>query len=158
MVDYLGQKGRAMSQQKRSNVRSRRGRWLALVFLFMCTACTLPGNSLQPVEEEQIANVVTDYYTRYSGIPEQAVTIEAVEGNWARVSMKPVGIESDADIFYLQNQTGSVTAAPTAELQVQPGNQARTTTTTGWVIVAGPQVSFTAEELDAAGVPSAIRP
>lgn len=147
-----------MEQRKRSRIRAYTGCWLALIFLFTCTACGLAGNSLRPVEEEQITNVVIDYYTRYSGIPEQTVTIDAVEGNWARVSMRPVGVESEADTFYLQNQAASVTAAPTAELQVQPGDQARTATTTGWVIIAGPQVTFTDEELDAAGVPSAVRP
>jgi hypothetical protein len=147
-----------MTNPKQKSLRHRMGQVLILVIFLSSAACSLQSNTLRPVEEEQIANVVVDYYTRNGALPEQEVTIEAVTEDWARVSMKPAGIEGTADIFYLQNQNTAVNPAPTAELIVQPGDQARTTTTTGWVIIIGPQVTFSDEELDAVGVPPALRP
>lgn len=119
------------------------------------------GNSadLRPVEEEQIENVVKDYYVRNTEIPEQEVTIEASTAEWARVSIRPAATDQNSDVasFYLQKQDHISPDIP-VEDRAQPGNQASDTTTTGWSIVLGPQVNFTDAELDGAGVPEAVRP
>ncbi len=140
-----------------------------LVLLFGCSSAPdnsstassdglLAGNSLTPVEEEQIKNVVSDYFVRDSGAPAYDVTIEEVEQNWARVAISPVGTEnSEPNLVYLQDQAATAIEAPTAEANANPGNIAPVDTTSGWVIIIGPQVNFTTEELDAAGVPPAIR-
>ncbi len=118
----------------------------------------MAANSLSPVEEEQIKNVVSDYFVRDSGVPSYEVTIEKVEQDWARVAISPVGTEnSEPNLVYLQDQAATAIEAPTAEANANPGNIAPVDTTSGWVIIIGPQVNFTAEALDAAGVPSVIR-
>ena len=140
-----------------------------LALLFGCSGSTdnssaasneglLAGNSLSPVEEEQIKNVVSDYFVRDSGAPSYDVTIEKVEQNWARVAISPVGVEnSEPNLVYLQNQAATAIEAPTAEANANSGNIAPVDTTSGWAIIIGPQVNFTTDELDAAGVPPAIR-
>jgi hypothetical protein len=127
--------------------------------LLLLAGCALQSNSLAPVEEEQIKNVVEDFFIRQNNVPDYEATIEEVAGNWARVSITPVGVEvvGEPAVLYLQNQAEATNEAPTAVANVQPGNTARVTTSTGWVIVLGPQVHFTNAELDSAGVPPQIR-
>jgi hypothetical protein len=133
------------------------------LFLFilplLLASCTSTSSGLTPVEEEQIKNVVEDFFVRQGNVPEYEVTIEEVADNWARVSIAPAGVDvvGDPALIYLQNQTEASVEAPTAAANVQPGNTARVATTTGWVIVLGPQVHFTDGELDAVGVPAQLR-
>ena len=129
------------------------------VVAIVMAGCSIKADGARPVEEEQIKNVVKDYFVRNSSVPDYEATIEEVNGNWARVRISPVGVDTaNGDVvFYLQNQDQAATDAPPATLNVQPGKQARTTTTSGWTIIAGPQAHFTDAELDAAGVPDAIR-
>lgn len=118
----------------------------------------LSGNTLRPVEEEQIENVVIDYFVRDSASPEYTVTIEEVDQSWARVSMSPIGVQNtEANIVYLQDQSATAIEAPTPDPDANPGNIAPVETTSGWTIIAGPQVTFSEEELDAAGIPPFIR-
>lgn len=118
----------------------------------------LAGNELRPVEEEQIENVVTDYFVRDSAAPTYIVNVELVENNWARVSMRPEGIENTDDVLvYLQKQSATAIEAPTAEPETDTGNIAPVDTTSGWTIILGPQAQFSEEELDNAGIPPFIR-
>jgi hypothetical protein len=130
---------------------------VAIALLF--SACDTQANPARPVEQEQIENLVEDFYVRDGSIPEYEATIEEVDGTWARVRIAPVGVDTlgGGDIIYLQKQDQTQADVPPATLAVAPGNQARVTTTSGWTIVAGPQAQFTDEELDAAGVPESIR-
>lgn len=130
---------------------------LFVVAAQLVAACDTPSAALAPVETEQIKNVVEDYYVRNSSIPDQEVEIQEVTGNWARVSIKPAGVETEPDLFFLQNQATAVNDVPAVQPTVLPGNQAPVTTTSGWTIILGPQVQFTEEELDAAGIPAEIR-
>ncbi|MFN8466958.1 MAG: hypothetical protein U0X20_15500 [Caldilineaceae bacterium] len=141
-----------------------RGRLQFCTAVLIVTAVLLAGCSTRavqarPVEEEQIKNVVKDYFVRSGSIPDYGATIEEVDGNWARVRIAPVGVNNvnGETILYLQKQNQTLRDAPPPTLDVQPGNQARVTTTSGWTIVAGPQAQFTEAELDAAGIPEAIR-
>ena len=121
-------------------------------------AGALAGDSLRPVEEEQIDNVVTAYFSRDSAAPDYTVTVEEVEEGWARVTMSPLGVEnSEPNIVYLQDQSDTAIEASTPDPEVNPGNIAPVETTSGWTIIAGPQVNFSEEELDSAGVPPFIR-
>ncbi len=114
--------------------------------------------NLRPVEEEQIDNVVTAYFSRDSAAPEYTVTVQEIEDGWARVSLSPVGVEnSELNLVYLQDQSATAIEAPTAEPDTNPGNIGPVDTTSGWTIIIGPQVQFSTEELDAAGVPPFIR-
>lgn len=121
--------------------------------------CTTQADVPRPVEEEQIKNVVKDYFVREGDVPDYEVTIEEVSGNWARVHVAPAGVDNvnGAPVVYLQNQQQAAQDVPPPTSNVQPGNQARVTTTSGWTIVAGPQAHFTEAELDAAGIPTGIR-
>jgi hypothetical protein len=142
---------------------------LALVVVVGCTPAnptSAPGNQgealigsqIDPVEEEQIKNVVTDFFVRDSAAPAYEVTIEEIEQNWARVALAPAASDnSTANLVYLQNQSDTAIEAPTAEAEVNPGNIGPVSTTSGWTIIAGPQASFTDEELDSVGVPPFIR-
>jgi len=130
---------------------------LMLVIAQLVAACDTPSANLTPVEEEQIKNVVTDYYVRETSIPDQEVEIQEVAGNWARVGINATGIEAAPNLLFLQNHVDAAINAPAVQTTVQPGNQASVTTTTGWTIILGPQVNFTQEELDAAGIPAEIR-
>ena len=132
---------------------------LALLVLItpLLVACNTPSANLTPVEEAQIKNVVQDYYVRHTSIPDQVVEIQEVAGNWARVAIRPAGVETAPDLLFLQDHDAADAAAPPAQTTVQPGNQASVTTTTGWTIILGPQAQFTPAELDAAGIPAAIR-
>lgn len=132
---------------------------LALLVLIapLLVACNTPSANLTPVEEAQIKNVVQDYYVRHTSIPDQEVEIEEVAGNWARVAIRPTGVETAPDLLFLQDHDAAAATAPAAETTVQPGNQASVTTTTGWTIILGPQAQFTPAELDAAGIPAEIR-
>ncbi|MCB0061247.1 MAG: hypothetical protein KDE19_04000, partial [Caldilineaceae bacterium] len=77
---------------------------------------------------------------------------------WARVTMSPLGVEnSEPNIVYLQDQSDTAIEASTPDPEVNPGNIAPVETTSGWTIIAGPQVNFSEEELDSAGVPPFIR-
>jgi len=115
-------------------------------------------DDVRPVEEEQIENVVSDYFSRDSAAPDYTVTIQAVEDGWARASLSPVGVEnSEPNLVYLQDQSATAIEAPTADPEANPGNIAPVETTSGWTIIIGPQVQFSTEELDAAGVPPFIR-
>lgn len=132
---------------------------LALLVLIapLLVACNTPSANLTPVEEAQIKNVVQDYYVRHTSIPDQEVEIQEVAGHWARVAIRPTGVETAPDLLFLQDHDAADAAAPAAQTTVQPGNQASVTTTTGWTIILGPQAQFTPAELDAAGIPAAIR-
>lgn len=153
MKDYV-----LLAHLKRRHRWVRLGAMLLLIIIAQfVAACNTPSAALTPVETEQIKNVVEDYYVRNSSIPDQEVEIQEVAGDWARVSIKPAGVETTPALLFLQNHTTAVNEAPTAEIIVRPGNQARVTTTTGWTIILGPQVQFTDEELDAAGIPAEIR-
>jgi hypothetical protein len=130
-----------------------------IVTAVLLAGCSTRADQARPVEEEQIKNVVKDYFVRSGSIPDYEATIEEVDDNWARVRIAPVGVNNvnGETILYLQNQDQTARDAPPPTLDVRPGNQARVTTTSGWTIVAGPQSEFTDAELDAAGVPAAIR-
>ena len=130
--------------------------WLVLIAPLL-VACDTPSANLTPVEEAQIKNVVQDYYVRHTSIPDQEVEIQEVASNWARVAIRPAGVETAPDLLFLQDHDAADVTAPAVETTVQPGNQASVTTTTGWTIILGPQVQFTPAELDAAGIPAAIR-
>ena len=130
--------------------------WLVLIAPLL-VACDTPSANLTPVEEAQIKNVVQDYYVRHTSIPDQEVEIQEVAGQWARVAIRPAGVEAAPDLLFLQDHDAADVTAPAVETTVQPGNQASVTTTTGWTIILGPQVQFTPAELDAAGIPAAIR-
>lgn len=128
-----------------------------LLISMIVTGCNSQTSNLAPVEREQIKNVVKEYVTRDTEIPEYDVEIEEVADQWARVSLKPAGVEGEPAIVYLQNQADLVDEAPTAATTVQPGHEARVETSTGWAIVLGPGVNFTADELNEVGVPPEIR-
>lgn len=130
---------------------------LLVIIAPLLVACDAPSASLTPVEEEQIKNVVQDYYVRHTSIPDQEVEIQEVAGHWARVAIRPTGVETAPDLLFLQDHDAAADTAPAAETTVQPGNQASVTTTTGWTIILGPQAQFTPAELDAAGIPAEIR-
>jgi hypothetical protein len=132
---------------------------LSIVAALLFAGCGVQANPARPVEEQQIENVVEEYYVRNGSIPEYEATIEEVDGTWARVRIAPVGVDTlgGGDIIYLQNQDQTPADVPPPTLAVAPGNQAQVTTTSGWTIVTGPQAQFTDEELDAAGVPESIR-
>lgn len=132
---------------------------LALLVLItpLLVACNTPSANLTPVEEAQIKNVVQDYYVRHTSIPDQEVEIQEVAGQWARVAIRPAGVEAAPDLLFLQDHDAADVTAPAVETTVQPGNQASVTTTTGWTIILGPQAQFTPAELDAAGIPADIR-
>lgn len=142
-----------------------------VLLLFVVVACDGPdaptvnnddailaGNELRPVEEEQIENVVTAYFQRDSATPPYVVNIEQVEDAWARVSMRPEGVENSDDvILYLQKQSATAIEAPTIEPDTATGNIGPVDTTSGWTIILGPQAQFSEEELDNAGIPPFIR-
>ena len=119
--------------------------------------CSSQSQTLTPVEEEQIENVVKDYVIRDTEIPDYTVTIEEVSAEWARVSVIPVGVEGGASTLYLQKQVEGTTA-PTATVARLPGHEARASTSTGWAIILGPQAEFAEATLDEVGVPSDVRP
>ena len=128
---------------------------LSLMTLVTLAACSNAEAELRPVEEEQIENVVKEFVTRDTNIPDYEVTIEEATDSWARVSLKPEQVEGPATFLYLHKQAAE--DAPTVETNVQPGNDARVETTSGWSIVLGPQAQFSDAELNEAGVPEAIR-
>lgn len=140
--------------------RQRAPLWFMLLLIGIAqlvVACDTPSAALAPVETEQIKNVVENYYVRNTSIPDQEVEIQEVAGAWARVGIKPAGVETAPDLLFLQNYTTAIDEAPAVQTTVLPGNQAPTTTTSGWTIILGPQVQFTEAELDAAGIPAEIR-
>jgi len=132
---------------------------VTLFTVLFLAGCSTEADLARPVEEEQIKNVVKDFFVREGSVPDYAVTIEEVNGDWARVHVAPAGVDNvnGAPVLYLQNQAQATQDVPPPTLNVQPGNQARVTTTSGWTIVTGPQAQFTDAELDAAGIPEAIR-
>ncbi len=132
---------------------------LAALLLITLVRCNI--NPLRPTEQEQIENVVKNYLIRDTNIPDYEVSIEAVDDNWARVSVMPAEVETEPkpEVFYLQKQKQvEGDPAPTAPLKEQPGHEAVVATTSGWTIILGPQTSFTQAELDGVGVPQAVRP
>ncbi len=139
---------------------------LPLLILLFASCSAIPtsetaADGAPPVAEQQIVNVVEDYYTRQSGVlPEYEAKIELVQDNWARVSIHPVGVEesTNPELFYLQNQLEADNPLPTPTVVVSPQQTAPRSTETGWAIIVGPQVHFSSEELDNAGVPDFIRP
>lgn len=152
--------------------RAHNARWwlaplMTVAVMLLTAGCTgvapaeLGANPVPPVAEEQILNVVEDFYVRQPGlVPEYEAEIEQVERNWARVSIRPVGVEllNGPDIIYLQNQAEAARDVETPTVELTPPRTARVETDTGWTIVAGPQAQFTDEELNAAGIPAYIRP
>ena len=140
---------------------------LATLLISLLSSCTVastasePIDAITPIEEQQIKNVVQDYYVRQPAVvPEYEAKIEEARDGWARVSIRPVGVESagSPDVFYLQNQLESGREPPTPTDVLTSSQTVRTSTATGWVIVAGPQAQYTEDELNAAGVPMFIRP
>lgn len=115
------------------------------------------AEDVAPVERQQIQNVVDEFVTRDTNIPDYEVEIEEVTENWARVSINPVRTEDGESLLYLQKQTETVSEAPTVAATVQPGHEARVEARTGWTIILGPQADFTPAELDEVGVPPEIR-
>jgi hypothetical protein len=144
----------------------KRGAWrhlIAAVLLagLVMAACGSPADTVGPVERQQIQNVVKDYWTRNSDIPDYTANIDALTSSWARVSIHPAGVSSQNPVeFYLHKELGQedVTPVPTAQTDVSVASEDPVTTSSGWTIVLGPKASFTAAELDAAGVPQAVRP
>ena len=141
--------------------------FLLLAAIFALAGCLsspsdLAEDLVAPTEEQQILNVVEDFYVRdEANVPEYEAAIEAIDGNWVRVSIAPVGVEivNGPDIVYLQNQTEAKRDLAPLTVVVSPTtNTARVATSSGWVIVAGPQAQFTQAELSAAGIPASIRP
>jgi len=130
---------------------------IAALVLLVSAGCD--GETVRPVERQQIKNLVEDYVIRNTNLPEYEVSIEATTANWARVSISPVGVDPEPgpDIVYLQKQVeapsgdGASTASTVAD-------QEQLTTSSGWTIVLGPQATFTATELDEVGVPQDIHP
>ena len=132
------------------------------IALFLA-ACGDTGGSAEvaPSEAEQIKAMVEDYFKRDPNIPEYIADVEAVTGNWARVSLAAEGVDvAEKMIVYVQDQVNDPNPVPTADLKLsdQPRNDADADTQLGWAIVTLPQVHFTDEELDAAMVPEEIRP
>ncbi|MEZ4637893.1 MAG: hypothetical protein R2856_23535 [Caldilineaceae bacterium] len=109
-------------------------------------------------------NTVERYYMpehpalNEGNLPRYESRVQAVEGEWARVSIRPIGVESNAgpDIIYLQETTDLV-ITPTADA-VSNAADMEHSDVIGWTVVAGPQARFTDAELDEIGVPQAIRP
>lgn len=130
---------------------------LLLLVLIALVGCVSQESTLNPVERQQIKNVVKEFVVRDTNIPDQEVTIEAVAGNWARVTISPARVEDGADVLYLQKQLDG-SEAPIVQTTVQPGHEARVETTTGWAIILGPQFDFSEAELDQVGVPAWVRP
>lgn len=128
-----------------------------LLVSMIVAGCNTQSSSLAPVEREQIKNVVKEYVTRDTDIPEYEVQIEEVGDRWARVSLKPARVEGETAVVYLQNQADLGDEVPAAATTVQPGHEARVKTSTGWTIVLGPGVNFTTDELNEVGVPPEIR-
>ena len=139
---------------------------LTLIFLAACADDpNAPVAGLVPSEEERILNIVEDYYLsdlyaqNEGNIPEYEAVVQAVDGQWARVAISPIGVESaeGPDLIYLQNSADLV-LTPTAEPASSSAANVERADVIGWTIVAGPQARFTDAELDAAGVPEEIRP
>ena len=128
--------------------------WLTALLLGACVVQSAPP---VPVEEEQIENVVKEYFVRDTTVPDYDVTIEEVASNWARVSINPAGTEGATSTLYLQKQ-GGVDDVSTATVAEAPGNDARVGTTTGWTVILGPQVEFNEAKLDEVGIPNTVRP
>lgn len=128
-----------------------------LLVLLLVAGCNAQSSSLAPVEREQIKNIVKEYVTRDTNIPEYNVKIEEVSDRWARVSLKPARVKGETAVVYLQNQADLGDEAPAVATTVQPGHEARVKTSTGWTIILGPGVDFTPAELNKVGVPTEIR-
>ncbi len=139
------------------------------ILMSMIVACApeeaeLPEGQIAPSTEQQIINLVEDYYMGEQNVlnegevPAYEASVDEIDGEWARVSIRPVGVESDQgpDIVFLQN-TADLVARPTEEAVSGEAAGLERSDIVGWTIVAGPQVQFTDEELDAAGVPVDIR-
>jgi hypothetical protein len=159
MPTFFRKTGFLVSPQRKEHLSMKKQTFIALILsfmaLFILTACNSTEANLRPVEREQIENVVKEFVVREESLPPYEVSIEAVDDGWARVSLQPEGVEGQPTLLYLQDQ--SKTEAPTAEAEVQPGNDARVETTSGWSIVLGPQVEFKTETLTEAGVPESLR-
>jgi hypothetical protein len=141
--------------------KSGRGLWAQMLLLALITlaGAGCGGSGVDPVEEEQIKAVVEGYYVRGLSVPEYEAEVEEVRDGWARVTMRPSGVDNEGgdETFFLQNQGGAGAAEPTRQLSTQPGDTVDVSTPTGWVIVAGPQAQFAPEELEALGVPLEVR-
>lgn len=128
------------------------------------------GGGASGLEREQIENIVRDYLRRDPNVPEYEIVVDEVEGDWARVTATPAGSATEPEILYLKREIAGVAPTPAAEAPTvaandqqlpptqQPPVATQTTAETGWVVVLGPQTTFTAEELDQAGVPAGVRP
>lgn len=125
--------------------------------LILLTGCDAQVSGVAPVERQQIKNVVDEFVTRDTNIPDYEVKIEEVTDTWARVSINPVRTEDSETFLYLQKQAEIVSEASAATATVQPGHEARVEASTGWTIILGPQADFTQGELDEVGIPQEIR-
>lgn len=67
---------------------------VTLFTVLFLAGCSTEADLARPVEEEQIKNVVKDYFVREGSVPDYAVTIEEVNGNWARVHVAPAGADN----------------------------------------------------------------
>lgn len=136
---------------------------LALALILVMTglaACGAGAVGVVPAEEEAIEAAVEDYYTRSADAPAYVATVEQVEGDWARVSLAPEGVETGGlpDIFFLRRDASADTVAATPDPAAQTGMENLDDTQVGWVIVLGPQAQYSVAELETAGVPEALRP
>lgn len=145
---------------------------ITLVTLAMLTGCNAEETSAPGaggLERQHIQTTVRDFLERDPNVPEYEIDVEEVAGDWARVTATPTGVEAEPEVFYLKKEVAGVVptpaaAAPTVAVTelpqpptTEPGAATRTAAETGWVIVLGPQTSFTEAELDEAGVPPEVR-
>lgn len=130
-----------------------------LALALAVAACGSGAAGVPPAEQEAIEAAVEDFYVRSADAPAYQATVEEVEGDWARVSLAPEGVENVGGtdiVFVRRDATGSIEATP--DPVAQAGREHLDDAQVGWVIVAGPQAQFTDAELDAAGVPESLRP
>lgn len=123
-------------------------------------ACGSAAAGVPPSVEEEIEAAVEDYYTRSADAPAYVATVEEVEGDWARVSLAPEGVETGGqpDIFFLRRDASADTVAATPNPVAQTGMENLDDTQVGWTIVLGPQAQYSVAELETAGVPESLRP
>lgn len=136
---------------------------LAIALLLVMTGLAACGSSaagVPPAEEESIEAAVEDYYTRSADAPAYVATVEQVEGDWARVSIAPEGVDTGGqpDLFFLRRAPAAGAIAATPSLAGQTGMESLEDTQVGWTIVLGPQAQYSAAELETAGVPESLRP
>lgn len=136
---------------------------LGLVLLAGCGADD--GDGAAGSERQEIQNIVRDYLSQDANTPAYTVDVAEVEDEWALARARPEGVETEPVLFILKKlEPGEVAPEPAAAAPdaatvtpgpptQQPPAATRTSAETGWVVVLGPQLSFSDEELDRYGVP-----